>query len=59
MKIILTACLVILGFCSCTKLHEESYDEHIKRPQIDTEIERPVWDTIPQIDNDIELKFDN
>ncbi len=57
MKRLLIFCFATVAISSCTKLHEEIYDEHIKRPQIDVEVERPQWDSIPQIDNDIELEL--
>ncbi|MFI3294271.1 MAG: hypothetical protein SNI70_12245 [Rikenellaceae bacterium] len=57
MKRIIICCLGIVAISSCTKLNEEIYDEHIKRPQIDVEIERPQWDSIPQIDNDLEFEI--
>ncbi|MFI3293499.1 MAG: hypothetical protein SNI70_08270 [Rikenellaceae bacterium] len=57
MKRLIICCLGVVALSSCTKLSEEIYDEQIKRPQIDVDIERPQWDSIPQIDNDLEFEL--
>ena len=44
---------MILGFSSCTKPHKNVYD----KPNIDIEIPTLPWDSIPQIDNEIEIEF--
>ncbi len=58
MRKLLILVLATLVMSSCAKLYDESYDENIERPQLDFEIPiYPPWDTIPQIDNDIDLEF--
>ncbi|MFI3322975.1 MAG: hypothetical protein R3Y50_10730 [Rikenellaceae bacterium] len=56
MKRLLIFSLSIVALSSCTKLHEDIYDKHIKRPQIDIELEHPQWDSIPQINDDLEFE---
>ncbi len=56
-RLIICSLLGIAALSSCTKLHEEIYDEHIQRPQIDIEVEQPDWDSIPEIDNDLEFEI--
>ncbi len=57
MKRLLIFCFATVAISSCTKLHEEVYDEHIKRPQIDVEVERPQWDSIPPKDDNLDFEL--
>ena len=56
-RLIICAIGVATCLSSCVKLHEEVYDEYIKRPQIDVEVEQPQWDATPEIDNDLEFEL--
>ncbi|MFI3265247.1 MAG: hypothetical protein SNG38_08895 [Rikenellaceae bacterium] len=56
-RLIICSLLGVATISSCTKLHEEIYDEHIQRPQIDIEVEQPQWDSTPGIDSDLEFEL--